>query len=131
MGNLLSSTQPKYDALIEFAVKAALPSQVNNIAMSCILYLDGCTYVQKENKLSGVGRHKTLQAFRLIKTGNSNTKEMGMETSLHLESVRAVNALKTGILVVKIDVHTKTILTFPVRHYQYSFLKLRNKLKAI
>lgn len=31
---------------------------------------------------------------KLTKTGNSNTKEMHRERSLHLESVRAVNALK-------------------------------------
>lgn len=54
MKNLLSPAQHKVDALIEFAVKAALPSQVNSTAMSCILYLDGCLYVCKENKLSGV-----------------------------------------------------------------------------
>lgn len=34
---------------------------------------------------------------------------MGTEISLHLESVRAVNALKNGILVVKTDVHIKIL----------------------
>lgn len=32
--------------------------------------------------------------IKLTKTDNFSTKEMGMEMSLHLESVRAVNALK-------------------------------------
>lgn len=32
-----------------------------------------------------------------------------MEMSLHLESVRAVNALKNGLLVVKRDAHTKIL----------------------